>query len=124
MLGEAKLTAFVATRDGERARGFYEGVLGLRLLSDDGFGMEFEAGGTVLRVAKVEQLTPQPFTVVGFRVADVPTVVAALAARGVTMERFEAMDQDEQGIWRPPGSTGGVAWFKDLDGNLLSVSGE
>ncbi|MGE5596787.1 MAG: VOC family protein [Hyphomicrobiales bacterium] len=122
MLADASLQAVLATTDADRARAFYEGVLGLRLLSDDGFGMEFETGGGVFRIAKVREFAPQPFTVAGWRVADVAATAQELASRGVQFERYGGMGQDELGIWAAPDG-GRVAWFKDPDGNTLSISG-
>jgi catechol 2,3-dioxygenase-like lactoylglutathione lyase family enzyme len=123
MLGSCEIVAFAATTDADRARQFYEGTLGLRLVEDSPFALVFDANGASLRVAKVEALTPQPFTILGWRVPDVRSTVDGLAATGVAFERFDGMDQDERGIWVPPGGERGVAWFKDPDGNLLSVSG-
>jgi catechol 2,3-dioxygenase-like lactoylglutathione lyase family enzyme len=116
-----KLMAFLATRDGARARAFYEGTLGLAVLSDDDFALALDVGGTMLRVQKVETFTPHPFTALGWEVPDVAAAVAALAARGVVFERFAGLDQDARGIWRSP-SGARVAWFKDPDGNTLSLT--
>lgn len=44
-----------------------------------------------------------------------------LSARGVTFERFPGMDQDAQGVWLAP-SGAQVTWFRDPDGNLLSIA--
>ena len=122
MLRNCEIVAFAATTDGSRARAFYEGVLGLRLVEDSPFAVVFDANGTSLRVAKVDALTPQPFTILGWEVPDVAAAVDGLAARGVVFERFEGMGQDERGIWASPGGAE-LAWFKDPDGNLLSISG-
>lgn len=119
MLGSATLVAFATTTDSAGARVFYEDVLGLRLLSDDDFALVFDAGGTTLRVVKVQSFTPQPHTVLGWQVDDVQAMAKELAARGVQFERFPGMDQDEVGVW----TQAAVAWFKDPDGNLLSISG-
>jgi catechol 2,3-dioxygenase-like lactoylglutathione lyase family enzyme len=121
MLGDQKLTAFVATRQPERARAFYTEVLGLRLVSDDPYAIVFDVGGTMLRVQKVEELAPHPFTAVGWNVADVAAIVDGLAARGVTFERYGFLDQDERGVWTAPGGAQ-IAWFKDPDGNTLSLA--
>jgi catechol 2,3-dioxygenase-like lactoylglutathione lyase family enzyme len=117
-----RLVAFVGTSQADRARQFYETVLALDLVSEDDFALVFDSAGTRIRVAKVEKVEPQPFTVLGWMVSDVDAAVDALASRGVTFERYPGMDQDERGTWRPPGG-GSVAWFRDPDGNLLSVSG-
>lgn len=120
MLAKAPIIAFVAITDAERARRFYEQTLGLMLLQDDAFALVFDANGTMLRLAKVERLSLAPYTVLGWRVPDIAAACARLAAAGVTFERYEGMEQDEAGIWATPG--GYVAWFKDPDGNTLSLT--
>ncbi len=121
MLDSARLTGFVATVDAARAKGFYHGVLGLALVSEDPFALVFACGGNQLRVQILTELRPQSFTVLGWQVTDIRTTVSALAGRGVTFERYGGMQQDDLGIWRSP-SGAHVAWFKDPDGNLLSVT--
>jgi len=120
MLGSINIVAFVPTKDTEKARTFYEGVLGLRFVKDDGFAMVMDANGIMVRVAKA-QFTPAPFTILGWQVKDIEQVAAGLQGKGVQFERFGFFQQDALGIWTAP--TGDkVAWFKDPDGNILSVS--
>lgn len=121
MFAHAQLQAFLATNDAKRSRAFFEGTLGLTLRSEDPFALVFDANGTSLRVAFVETFTPQPFTVLGWHVEDIEAAVKSLSARGVHFERYPGMDQDALGIWPSP-SGAKVAWFKDPDGNTLSVS--
>ena len=121
MLRDAKLVAFAATTDGARAATFYGDVLGLPVRSDDAFAIAFDAAGTELRLQKVERFTPPPFTTLGWQVADVRDVLRVLATRGVVAERYPWLDQDAAGVWSAP-SGAQVAWFKDPDGNLLSVA--
>lgn len=121
MLGSTNIVAFVPIKDSERARAFYEGVLGLRFVKDDGFALVFEANGTMLRAAKMKDFTPAQFTVLGWQVSGIENMVRALENKGVHFEIFGFFKQDELGIWTAP--TGDkVAWFKDPDGNILSVS--
>jgi catechol 2,3-dioxygenase-like lactoylglutathione lyase family enzyme len=122
MLGSTNIVAFVPTRDAEKARAFYEGVLGLRFIKDDGFAMVLDANGIMVRVAKVQPpFTPLPFTILGWQVSGIEGVVRDLQKKGVRCEIFGFFKQDELGIWTAP--TGDkVAWFKDPDGNVLSVS--
>lgn len=121
MLGENSFVAFVATTDGNRARQFYGEVLGLKVISDDSYAVVCEAGGTTLRIQKVESFRPQGFTALGWDVADIEATVDGLAARSVQFERFQGMEQDARGIWKAP-SGARVAWFKDPDGNVLSLT--
>ncbi len=121
MLTGASLVAFVSTAQAERARAFYADLLGLPLVADEPFALVFDAHGTTLRVAKVPAVAPAPYTVLGWQVADVRAVAGALTARGVLFERFDGMAQDDLGVWTSPGGAQ-VAWFKDPDGNLLSLT--
>jgi len=120
MLGSINIVAFVPTKDAEKAKAFYVGVLGLRFVKDDGFALVLDANGIMIRVAKAE-FTPAPFTILGWQVADIEKMVAGLQAKGVHFERFGFFEQDALGIWTAP-SGDKVAWFKDPDGNVLSVS--
>jgi catechol 2,3-dioxygenase-like lactoylglutathione lyase family enzyme len=121
MLADEKLVAFGATTDGARAAAFYGGVLGLSLRSDDAFAIVFDAHGVELRLQKVERLDPEPFTSLGWQVVDIGRIVNQLAASQISMERYSWLDQDPLGIWTAP-SGARIAWFKDPDGNLLSVA--
>jgi catechol 2,3-dioxygenase-like lactoylglutathione lyase family enzyme len=121
MLAGNKVVAFVPTNDTARARAFYERVLGLVTVSEDGFALVLDAGGTPVRVTKVGDFAPAPFTVLGWEVADIRRAVAGLVQKGIAFERFGGMDQDPSGIWTAPGGAR-VAWFKDTDGNVLSIT--
>lgn len=121
MLHNATVTAFAATADPARARTFYQKTLGLRLVGDDQFAIAFDANGIQLRIQKVETLRAQPFTTLGWHVPNIRRTLAALAKRGVACERYAFLEQDDLGIWQAPSGTK-VAWFKDPDGNLLSLS--
>jgi catechol 2,3-dioxygenase-like lactoylglutathione lyase family enzyme len=120
-LGSAKIMALVATANPDAAQHFYCDVLGLRLLEDTPFALVLDAGGNVLRVQKVEEVVTPPYTSLGWEVDDIDSVAQSLTAAGVTFERFEFLTQDELGIWRAPDGAS-VAWFKDPDGNLLSLA--
>jgi hypothetical protein len=75
----------------------------------------------MLRIAKVRELAPAPFTVLGWRVPDIVREVTDLAQKGVACERFEGFDQDDLGVWTSPVGAK-VAWLKDPDGNTLSLT--
>ena len=121
MLDSANVIGFIPTKDFRRAKAFYGAKLGLRLVATDKFALVFESGGTTIRVVKVSGFEPAGFTILGWRVDDIQQRVAALLERGVVFERFPWMKQDAQGIWIAPGGAR-VAWFKDPDGNVLSLS--
>jgi catechol 2,3-dioxygenase-like lactoylglutathione lyase family enzyme len=121
MLGATNIVAFVPTKDPTKAREFYEGVLGLRFVKDDGFAMVLDANGIMVRVAKAPEFKPVPFTILGWQVSEIEKVAAALQEKGVHFETFGFLEQDKLGIWTAP-SGDKVAWFKDPDGNVLSIS--
>jgi catechol 2,3-dioxygenase-like lactoylglutathione lyase family enzyme len=121
MLNQAKVISFVATRQPALARKFYEETLGLKLVADEPFAVVFDANGTMLRVAKVEQLIPAQHTVLGWQVMDIRAEIKLLVKRGIRFEHFKGMPQDELGIWASP-SGAQIAWFKDPDGNTLSLT--
>jgi catechol 2,3-dioxygenase-like lactoylglutathione lyase family enzyme len=122
VLHSKKIVAFIPTTDFKKARKFYEGVLGLRFKSDDGFALVFDANGTMLRIAKVPDLKPAAFTVLGWQVSNIKKMVGELNAQGVKFENYGMRDQDSDGVWSAPDGAAKVAWFKDPDGNVLSIS--
>ena len=121
MLGSRPVIGFVATKDFDRARAFYGDTLGLRFIANDGFALVFESAGTMIRVVKVVAFVPAPYTILGWQVEPMAEAVTGLAERGVVFERYPGLEQDPLGIWNAPGGAQ-VAWFKDPDGNLLSIS--
>jgi catechol 2,3-dioxygenase-like lactoylglutathione lyase family enzyme len=122
MLGAHKIMAFAPTLDANKARSFYEGVLGLRVLSQDKFALAVDANGIMLRVTNVPPaFKPQPFTVLGWEVPDIATAVSELKQKGVHFESYGLPAQDAEGIWTAPGGAK-IAWFKDPDGNILSLT--
>jgi catechol 2,3-dioxygenase-like lactoylglutathione lyase family enzyme len=121
MLDSADVVAFVGTARAEAARAFYGDVLGLPLVDDGPFALVFDAHGVMLRVTKVAAVDPAPYTVLGWSVPDIRAAVAALGGRGVVFERYPGMQQDELGIWASPGGAR-IGWFRDPDGNVLSLT--
>ena len=119
--GSRKVMAFAATSKPARARRFYRDTLGLRLVSEDEFALAFDAHGTMLRVQKVESLQPQAHTALGWHVDDIRGTIRSLEQRGVHFERHPGMPQDEFGVWTTPDGSS-VAWFRDPDGNVLSLT--
>ena len=121
MLADKKLKAFVPTIKPEEAKSFYQVVLGLKLLSQDNYALEFEVNGTLLRVITVRELTPQAFTVLGWNVGDITSTIKSLNDKNVFCEKYDFLKQDDLGIWTSPNGSK-VAWFKDPDGNILSLT--
>lgn len=121
MLASSDLMAFASTTDAARSTRFYRDVLGLELVEEQPYAVVFRSNGTILRIQKVQEVTPAAYTTLGWIVPDIAVTVAALGDKGVTFERYDGMQQDALGVWASPGG-GKVAWFKDPDGNLLSLS--
>jgi catechol 2,3-dioxygenase-like lactoylglutathione lyase family enzyme len=121
MLGTSPLIAFVSVSDATRARRFYGELLGLALVEETPFALEFDCAGTMLRVALANHVTPAPYTVLGWQVADIAMTLRSLASAGIPAEIYEGFHQSAEGVWQSP-SGAKVAWFKDPDGNLLSVT--
>ena len=121
-LTSAKPTIFLATSDAEAARSFYEGRLGLTLDADDPYALVYQLAGSELRLSKVPNHTPLPFTVLDWQVSSISESHAALSAAGVELTIFEGMGQDANGVWTSPDGGARILWFKDPDGNVLSVS--
>ena len=121
ILAASKLTAFVATVNPARAKAFYKDTLGLTLVSEDNFAIVFNANGTPIRVTTVHEIVIAGYTVLGWEVADIEATLTALTNKGVRFEKFPGLPQAENGIWDAP-SGARIAWFKDPDGNLLSIA--
>jgi catechol 2,3-dioxygenase-like lactoylglutathione lyase family enzyme len=120
MLDSGKMVGFVPTKDYDKARAFYEGKLGFEFVSLDQFALVMSVGGHKIRIAKVPNFTPLQGTILGWEVKDIEAVVTWLSGRGVTTEKYPFVEDRELGIWAAPGGDK-VAWFKDPDGNILSV---
>jgi catechol 2,3-dioxygenase-like lactoylglutathione lyase family enzyme len=121
MLTAGKLVGFLTTTDYEKARAFYEGKLGFEFVSLDQFALALRAGKNMIRITKAETFQPAQGTVLGWEVDDVKAVVLWLSSRGVVTEKYGFVPDQELGIWTAP-SEDQVAWFKDPDGNVLSLS--
>jgi predicted enzyme related to lactoylglutathione lyase len=121
MLINETLKTFVPTVKPQEAKAFYRDRLGLTLLGEDDYGIEFDSGGTLLRVITVKELKPHEFTILGWNVKDIKATIRSLNEKGVVFEKYDFLSHDDQGIWTSPNNSR-VAWFKDPDGNVLSVS--
>ncbi len=121
MLDSAKLVGFVPTKDYEQARAFYAGKLGFDFVSLDQFALVVRVGGHMIRIVKLPEFTPLQATILGWEVSDIGAAASWLQDRGVATEKFPFVQDRELGIWTAP-SGDKVAWFKDPDGNILSIS--
>lgn len=115
------LVGFLPTTDAQRARNFYVDILKLEFIRDDHFAIVLKSGDNLIRIARVKDFTPAPYTILGWEVADIHASVHQFAAAGVTFSRYPFLEQDPSGIWTAPDGSK-VAWFTDPDGNVLSLS--
>src|SRR5689334_6540071 len=102
MLRSQPILAFVATTNPARAKTFYAKTLGLRFVSEDPFALVFDAAGTMLRVATVQELKPAGYTVLGWIVPDIRRAARSLVKRGVRFQRYPGLDADADAIWTSP----------------------
>ena len=121
MLFHGQTVAFVSARDLERAEAFYVGLLGFTRILRDDFSLAVKGDDVRIRITRVPELKPQPFTVLGWQVERIDEVMERLVQAGIEFRRYPCMEQYAAGIWRTP-SGARVAWFEDPDGNVLSLS--
>lgn len=121
MLANGILKAFIPTVNPQEAILFYRDLLGFELMSEDDYAMEFNANGTLLRVTIVDEFVPQPFTILGWNIENLVFTVRQFNEKNIYFEIFDFLEQDDLGIWNSPGGAK-VAWFKDPDGNILSLT--
>ena len=121
MLTKNKPVSFVATLNAAAAKIFYEESLGLKLIAEDYFALVFDLSGHTLRIVKVDEHIPAKHAVLGWHSNDIEETTKSLSAKGVVFEVYDNMEQDDFGIWVSP-SGAKVAWFKDPDENILSVT--
>ena len=120
-LDRCSIICFAATKQSEQARKFYQDVLDLRLIEDTPFALVFDANGTMLRIQKVQDHRPVRHTVLGWQVVDIRSTVDDLSGKGIRFERYDGLPQDDRAIWQTPDNAL-VAWFRDPDGNVLSLT--
>ena len=116
-----RVVTFLIATNADTAISFYRDALGLKFIRDDGFALVFDMGGVMLRISRAPQFTPAQHTVLGWESLDIAGTVDELAAKGVVFTHYPNMGQDERGICTFPNGDK-VAWFKDPDGNVLSIS--
>jgi len=127
MLNASKAYSGFAVSDLAETKKFYGEVLGLEIKELDVGAptplLELHAGERPVLIYPKDDLAPANYTILNFPVDDVDAAVDELAGKGVEFERYDEFDQDEKGIDRS-GPAGGIAWFKDPAGNILSVHGQ
>lgn len=116
-----RVVTFLVAQNSDAVLSFYRDMLGLTFVHDDGFALVFDMKGTTLRISKVTRFTPAEYAVLGWETGDLTGEIDRLTARGIAFTRYPGMQQDERGICTFPGGDK-VAWFKDPDGNVLSLS--
>jgi catechol 2,3-dioxygenase-like lactoylglutathione lyase family enzyme len=122
-LSSSRAMALVGVSDLAQARAFYGGTLGLTIISADSYALVADVGGVRVRLTQAVTVQPADYTVLGFEVPDAQATLTDLAQAGVRFEHYPFLgtSQADDGLWQAPGGTR-VAWFKDPDGNLLSIS--
>lgn len=121
MIPGSKVIGFIPTQSAERSLSFYRDVLGLRFVSDDSFAVVMESNDTMIRLVRMGEFTPTPYTILGWQVENIDHTVKELVGKGLVFQRYPFLQQSEDGIWTAP-SGAKVAWFHDPDGNTLSFS--
>ena len=121
MLGKADATPMIAVEDIDRARQFYGETLGLE--TTDAMGgevLEVKSGGTTINVYRSQFAGTNKATALTFAVDDIDADVRELKARGVSFEHYDTPGLEQRGdLYVAPGMK--TAWFKDPDGNILSL---
>jgi len=122
LLANARVCADVPTADLKRARHFYEATLGLKALKiDDERGVYYEAGGGTMLNLYVRPVSPAVSTIATFLVEDIEEVMSGLRSRDVSFEEYDKPDlKTKNGLFKDR-SGFKVSWFKDPDGNILSL---
>ena len=122
MFANVDVSFFLATTNADECKAFYSQVMGLTLRDENKFALVYDLKGVELRISKVSSFSPHPFTALDWQVDDLEDAMAVLKERGVVFTIFGGMGQDENGIWAAPDGSANIAWFKDLDDNVLSLS--
>ena len=122
MLNHTTPNFFLGTAKPDEAKAFYADVIGLTFVRDDDYAVVFNCGAGELTFSKLKEVTPQFYTVLDFAVPSLETAHAELKAKGVAFERFGGMEFDAFDSWTTPDGAARIAWFKDPDGHMLSIS--
>jgi catechol 2,3-dioxygenase-like lactoylglutathione lyase family enzyme len=121
MLEKGTMVGFLVTTDYDRARAFYEQKLGFQFVSVDQFALVMSTGKNMIRINKNPDFNAAHYTVLGWEVSDIEAAVLWLMERDVAFEDYSFIQNHELRIWMAPDGSK-VAWLKDPDGNVLSIS--
>jgi catechol 2,3-dioxygenase-like lactoylglutathione lyase family enzyme len=121
MLGKKDATPMIAVKDIDRARKFYEDTLGLKTTDDmGGEVLTMKSGETTISVYRSEFAGTNKATALTFDVDDIGAEVRELKDKGVFFEQYDMPGLERQGdLYVAKGMR--TAWFKDPDGNILSL---
>jgi catechol 2,3-dioxygenase-like lactoylglutathione lyase family enzyme len=121
MLGKADATPMIPVKDLDRARQFYEEKLGLKTKDEwGGEGVTLESGDTKINVYRSEFAGTNKATALTFQVDDAEKEVRDLKEKGIFFEHYDLPGLQQQGdLYVAEGFK--TAWFKDPDGNILSL---
>ena len=119
MFADTRAFSGFAVDDLEAAKKFYGETLGLRTSEHYGLLTLHLAGDRDTLVYPKPDHVPASYTILNFQVDDIDAAVDELVRRGVSLEKYDGMGQDEKGINRAGGPY--IAWFKDPAGNILAV---
>jgi len=125
MFGNTPLHPVLPASDLDRAKQWYADKLGLQPVEEDEYGgLQYETGGGTFLVYLSEFAGTNQATAAGFRVDDFDSAIATLRANGVTFEDvdFGEMGSSVDGVISTPDGKDKAAWFKDSEGNILSLS--
>ena len=125
MYGNKALHPVLPASDLDRAKRWYSEKLGLEPAREDEYGgAEYEIGGAMFLVYQSEFAGTNKATAAGFRVDDFDATVAELRSAGVVFEDvdFGEFGSTVDGVLTMSGSNDKAAWFKDSEGNILSLS--
>jgi len=121
MLGKADATPMIAVKDLDRARKFYEETLGLETKDEWGEGLTMESGDTTINVYRSQFAGTNKATALTFQVDDAEEEVTELKKKGVFFEHYDLPGLQSRGDLYVGEGGFKTAWFKDPDGNILSL---
>ena len=123
MLADNDAIATIAVKDLQAARAFYGDALGLRERagSDNPEVITYESGGSTIMVYRSSYAGTNEATVVTWAVRELEPIVQALKAKGVVFEHYDLPQLTRRGDVHVANDGFSVAWFKDPDGNILSI---